>query len=1042
MVGNRASYEITAEDKTRAGIDSAKKNFKELGDSALNLKGVFGAALGAISAGAIGSAFKNVLDGADSMGKLAQQTGIAVEQLSGLNYAAKMSDVETEALGSSLKKLAKNAFDTANGTGEAKDAFAALGISVKDSAGKVRGGGDLLNELADKFAGLEDGTEKTALAMQIFGKSGAQMIPLLNEGSKGIAEMTAEAEQFGLIITRDVSESAEALNDNLTRLGSAIEGAMIQAFKDTIPALRDLSDEVIEFVKRTELVKTAGEAANIGLKSLINGGLIVKSVFQQLGTLIGGVAAAFVQFFQGVATFDMGEITAAGETMKSVYADVVDNASRDIERMAKVWDAAGSAAKKASNDTAAAGNNTTTTLNRTGKAAKDAEKSIKEYEKSLVSLIDELDPTAKATRDYMEQVALLDRAWVDGRISGEEYDRLMLLLATDTKAVEEAAKDAAKAQEEAAKKREELAKEEAERMQRPFDEAAEGIQDAFTDAFANIYSGNVDSFSDLAKQIKSVFVRLAAEITTLMVFSPQASFSSALAGTGLLGSGTAAAGTASSNGIGFNPLSAFSSFLGPAGSLLGIGAGGGALIGQLTGGNTIGSSVGGAAGAYAGTLLGSGALGGITAGAVGALGSIGNFVFPGLGLVLGALGGGLFGGGGPSNQSAWGAINLSSGSTSSFGNMTGSKFSQQTVDARDNFFAAIQGFSQALQEITGGKLTGSVSADIGLRDGTQVSGLGAGVYGTPEKALQSIFDAMLDNLSGVSSQFKSVFNKLDLTDLESAVSDLSAAAYIINKDFVVAEPLNAAAQAIQNIKDNFTPLIDTAKRLGIATASLTSEQNKQIAALTTDFNADIDSMILSITDPLAYAMQEFEKVAQERLDNAAALGADLVDVERLNAIERANIVEQYSNQMGASLSQIGDFITSLTYSDLSPLSAQDQLDAAKSEFDSIKSLASAGDIDAIASAVNASQNYLRELQEFTGGGAEYAAAFKDVNEFLGGIISTSADPVVSQLQVNAEAQLQSTAQLIDEIAALRNEVAAQNAVSADLMERILVLQAS
>lgn len=1020
----KATYEITAEDRTKAAVDSARRGLKGIADQVLGMKGLLAGAFGALSAGALASAFKSVVDGADSMIKLAQAAGTTVEELSALTYAAKLGGVETEALGSSLKKLAKNATDTANGTGEAKDAFTALGISVKDAEGRVRGTGDLLNEVADKFAGLEDGSEKTALAMQIFGKSGAQLIPVLNAGSDGIEALKLEAEALGIVIDEDLARASEQLNDNLTRLGEAARGALTQAFSETVPVIAELSDLMVEFAKDTEAVKAAADVANAGLKILVEGGIIIKSVFHQLGTLIGGVAAAIVQLVNG-------EFSAAATTLKDAYGDAVDIASRDLERMARVWNATGKTAEQAAPKL----ERPRTVLHKTGKDARDAEKALADYEKRLGSLIDTLDPVAKQTRDYLQAVADLDRAWVAGLISGEEYDRLMMALATDTEALEKAQEEAVKAQEEAAKKREELAKREAEAMQRPFDEAAEGIQDAFTDAFTEIYDGNVRSFGDLARQIKGVFVRLAAEITTLLVFNPKASIGTLIGGVGLGGSGAALAGTGASGGGGFS-LSGVSSFLGPAGSLLGAGALGGGLLASLTGGNALGGSIGGALGTYGGTLLASGSLGAVTGALAGSLGTLGNFIIPGLGGLIGAGLGSLIGKKKPSNKSAWGAIDLSSGATSNFGNMTGSKFSQETVDARDAFFQAIGGFSSTLQQSTGGTLTGTVSADIGQRDGTQVSGLGAGRYADPDAALRGITQAMLDSVQGVGAEWQSVFDRLDLSNLDQAVADLQTAGYLINRDYVQAEPLSEAAAAIRQITDAFDPLIDSANRLGIATADLYAEQNRLINQLRSDYNESIDQAILAITDPLQAALNEADRVAEERLRNARDLGADLVDVERLNALERQRIIEEHNAQTNQALlsanQSIEQYLTGLRSGPGSYLSSGARLANAEAEFDRLLALARGGDVTARAGLAGAADNLLSASRDQFGSSEMFFERLGFVESTLGNLVGQSSTTTTFDNLGTTIAQGNSTSeyqlgQVIAELKALRAAYAEQQA---------------
>ncbi|WP_447407521.1 hypothetical protein, partial [Clostridium perfringens] len=90
-----------------------------------------------------------------------------------------------------------------------------LGISIKGTDGALKSNSQLLNEVSERFAKLQDGPIKTAAAMALFGKAGADLIPLLNGGSASIKEMTDEAKALGLEISSTTGAAAEQFNDNL-----------------------------------------------------------------------------------------------------------------------------------------------------------------------------------------------------------------------------------------------------------------------------------------------------------------------------------------------------------------------------------------------------------------------------------------------------------------------------------------------------------------------------------------------------------------------------------------------------------------------------------------------------------------------------------------------------------------------------------------------------------------------------------------------------------------------------------------------------------
>lgn len=224
------------------GLKKAQGGLSRFGVSAgAAMAGV--AAAAATAAVALGNAVKASIDHADELGKTAQKVGVSVEALSRLEYAAKLSDIGLEQLSSGLKKLSLNMSAVATGAnGPVATAFAALGVSVKNADGTLRSSTAVLGDVATKFAAMEDGTQKTALAIQIFGKAGADLIPLLNAGSEGLSTMAAEADRLGVTITTKTAKSSEEFNDNLTRLGAVFEGLVNRITQEALPALVSLSN--------------------------------------------------------------------------------------------------------------------------------------------------------------------------------------------------------------------------------------------------------------------------------------------------------------------------------------------------------------------------------------------------------------------------------------------------------------------------------------------------------------------------------------------------------------------------------------------------------------------------------------------------------------------------------------------------------------------------------------------------------------------------------------------------------------------------------
>jgi len=226
------------------------------------------AVLGMSTAAATGLAFlvNKQIDAADQMGKLSERFGIAVETLSGLAHATEMEGVEVENLAKGLHHLAQ--FMVANGEGS------------KDLKEKFF-------ELAEQFSKSRDGAGKLAFAQRALGQTGAMLIPVLNKDRAGLEAAWQEADQLGKIFDTKTTVAAREFNKNLGQLRGMMTGFANDVMREVLPALRDLSGEMVRSGESTESFGT------------ILGGLGTRSVGQlggdiQLLSLV--VSASGVQF--------------------------------------------------------------------------------------------------------------------------------------------------------------------------------------------------------------------------------------------------------------------------------------------------------------------------------------------------------------------------------------------------------------------------------------------------------------------------------------------------------------------------------------------------------------------------------------------------------------------------------------------------------------------------------------------------------------------------------------------------------------------------
>lgn len=327
MASNRAQILISAVDQTKTAFDSIKRGLGGLTDTAKSVNGVL-ANLGAgVSLAGIGAMIKSSIDSADALDEMAQRTGIAVESLSLLVPAAELSAVSTEKFEAGLKKLATGMLEAATGSEASAQNFAALGVAVQNQDGTLRDSEQVLLDLADRFQAMPDGAEKAALAVDIFGKAGAEMIPFLNQGREGIGALKQEAAELGLQLSADTAAQAGNFNDALDKLKLATQSIGNQIIASLLPALNDMAGGMVESAKQGGTLRAILDGVVLVLKTLALGAATVGKAFVALGEAIGAGVAAAVEALKGNT-----------DGAKAIIADLKGNLVKRLDELASFRD--------------------------------------------------------------------------------------------------------------------------------------------------------------------------------------------------------------------------------------------------------------------------------------------------------------------------------------------------------------------------------------------------------------------------------------------------------------------------------------------------------------------------------------------------------------------------------------------------------------------------------------------------------------------------------------------------------------------------------
>lgn len=249
---------------------------------------------------AVGRAIKT----ADELGDVAERFGVPVEELSRLAHVAQLNDVSLEQLGTSLSRLSRGMADAAKGTGPAANAFATLGISVKNADGSLKSASEILPEIADRFSKMEDGTTKAALAQMLFGRTGVTMIEMLNQGADAMRRQMEEADKLGVVVNDRTAAAADNFSKTLIRLGKAFDGIFMQIAQHMLPGLQAAAESMLNFMKETDLAVRVGDTLS---QWVVN----ISALLMRLDTLWQQITTTLTTYAKVVQALIAGDFTGA-----------------------------------------------------------------------------------------------------------------------------------------------------------------------------------------------------------------------------------------------------------------------------------------------------------------------------------------------------------------------------------------------------------------------------------------------------------------------------------------------------------------------------------------------------------------------------------------------------------------------------------------------------------------------------------------------------------------------------------------------------------
>lgn len=346
--------------------------------SVAKLTAMVGAA-GVGVAGTLAAAVKSATDLGSTLWDMHTKTGAEVEALSALKYASEQTGASLEAVGTGLKFVARNAYESTSSTkdttkeldslteayqnyqikmkkgldaqkefrelvtagkayekvsddsGDAAKAFSALGISVTDASGQFKSSERLFIEAGEAIRNVRTDTERTALAMKIFGRSGSDLLPLFLDTKGSVTELMAEASRLGVIMSSEGAEAADDFGDSMDRLRAKLGMGFVELGLKAMPALQLLVDTIIgrvmpamkRFGGGIDIAPLIGGFAE-GVMRLLAAVMTLGAWFSANQTLVGQWFQYLVAWGKYAVDWVSSNLPQIAATVVNIVADIAD----------------------------------------------------------------------------------------------------------------------------------------------------------------------------------------------------------------------------------------------------------------------------------------------------------------------------------------------------------------------------------------------------------------------------------------------------------------------------------------------------------------------------------------------------------------------------------------------------------------------------------------------------------------------------------------------------------------------------------------------
>lgn len=231
----------------------------------------------------------------DKVDKMSQKIGISRQAYQELDFICSQSGTSVDTLQMGLKTMTNQMQAAHDGTKSAVAIFDKLGISITDSSGNLRSQEEVMWDAMSALQGMENQTEKAAIANDLFGRSGSELMPLLNGEAGSIEAMKEQAHELGLVLSDEAVNSSVKLTDTLDQMKRALGMIGTEIGVALMPYIQQFAQYVIDHMP--QIRETVSKVADVFVKvkdAISNVVTWFKNLSPEMQNLIGIIAAVVV----------------------------------------------------------------------------------------------------------------------------------------------------------------------------------------------------------------------------------------------------------------------------------------------------------------------------------------------------------------------------------------------------------------------------------------------------------------------------------------------------------------------------------------------------------------------------------------------------------------------------------------------------------------------------------------------------------------------------------------------------------------------------